>query len=98
MPSRSGGYFSTKVDEIAALARNLSHSVHVLWFYFGYSAAFTLVGDNRWSCERAEKWLVPRPAVLCCVENEASQIRANGYGTPPVARPRPAVPSIASRE
>lgn len=34
-----------------------SEAVDVLWFYFGYSALFTLVDDNGWSWERAEKWL-----------------------------------------
>ena len=29
----------------------------VLWFYFGYSGFFTLMDDNGWSPERAEKWL-----------------------------------------
>jgi len=29
----------------------------VLWFYFGYSALFTLVEERHWSWERAEQWL-----------------------------------------
>jgi AcrR family transcriptional regulator len=36
---------------------DLSQAVDVLWFYFGYSGLFTLVDDNGWSYERAEKWL-----------------------------------------
>lgn len=31
--------------------------VDVLWFYFGYSGLFTLVDDNGWSYDRAERWL-----------------------------------------
>jgi hypothetical protein len=31
--------------------------VDVLWFYFGYSAFFTLTDDNNWSPDRAERWL-----------------------------------------
>jgi hypothetical protein len=27
------------------------------WFYFGYWSIFTLHDDNRWTYERAEKWL-----------------------------------------
>jgi AcrR family transcriptional regulator len=29
----------------------------VLWFYFGYSALNTLVDENHWTWERAERWL-----------------------------------------
>jgi len=36
---------------------DLAQTVDVLWFYFGYEALFTLVDDNGWSYERAEKWL-----------------------------------------
>jgi len=36
---------------------DLTEAVDVLWFYFGYSGLFTLVDDNDWSYERAEKWL-----------------------------------------
>jgi AcrR family transcriptional regulator len=32
-------------------------AVDVLWFYFGYSAYFTLLDDNGWSYARAERWL-----------------------------------------
>jgi AcrR family transcriptional regulator len=34
----------------------------VVWFYFGYSGYFTLVDDNGWSFEEAERWLVAQ----CC--------------------------------
>ena len=36
---------------------DVNQAVDVLWFYFGYSGLFTLVDDNGWSYERAEKWL-----------------------------------------
>lgn len=29
----------------------------LLWFYFGYSALFTLVDESGWSYDQAEKWL-----------------------------------------
>lgn len=29
----------------------------ILWFYLGYAGFFTLVDDNGWSYEKAEKWL-----------------------------------------
>lgn len=31
--------------------------VDVLWFFFGYSSLLTLVDENHWTWERAEKWL-----------------------------------------
>ncbi len=34
-----------------------NQAVDVLWFYFGYSGLFTLVDDNGWPYDRAEKWL-----------------------------------------
>jgi AcrR family transcriptional regulator len=36
---------------------DVNQAVDVLWFYFGYSGLFTLIDDNQWSYERAEKWL-----------------------------------------
>jgi hypothetical protein len=36
---------------------DLNEAVDLLWFYFGYWTLFTLVDDNGWSWERAEKWL-----------------------------------------
>jgi hypothetical protein len=32
-------------------------AVDVLWFYFGYSSYFTLLDDNGWSYDRAQRWL-----------------------------------------
>lgn len=37
-------------------------AAEVLWFYFGYSGLFTLVDENGWSYERAERWLVEQAA------------------------------------
>jgi AcrR family transcriptional regulator len=36
---------------------DVNEAVDLLWFYFGYAAIFTLVDDNGWSYERAQKWL-----------------------------------------
>lgn len=36
---------------------DVSQAVDVLWFYFGYSSYFTLLDDNGWSYDRAERWL-----------------------------------------
>ncbi|MGW6456090.1 TetR/AcrR family transcriptional regulator [Streptomyces sp. NPDC055078] len=30
----------------------------IMWFYFGYTGYSTLVDDNGWSCDQAERWLV----------------------------------------
>jgi AcrR family transcriptional regulator len=32
-------------------------ALDILWFYFGYSALFTLVDDNGWSYDKAQHWL-----------------------------------------
>ncbi|MGK8486354.1 TetR/AcrR family transcriptional regulator [Nocardia asiatica] len=56
-------------DAIAALALRLNEvgglppdttveqATDILWFYFGYSGYFTLVDDNGWTFDRAERWL-----------------------------------------
>jgi AcrR family transcriptional regulator len=36
---------------------SVSDAVDLFWFYFGYTAYFTLHDDNGWSYERAERWL-----------------------------------------
>jgi AcrR family transcriptional regulator len=36
---------------------DVADAVDLLWFYFGYSAYFTLHDDNQWSYPRAEQWL-----------------------------------------
>lgn len=45
--------------DLGALRQELSveECADIFWFYFGYSALFTLHDDNGWSYERAEKWL-----------------------------------------
>lgn len=32
-------------------------AVDVLWFFFGYTGFFTLLDDNGWPAEKAERWL-----------------------------------------
>jgi len=48
-----------RLADLGALRKgmDLSEAVDILWFYFGYSALFTLVEDNGWSYELAEEWL-----------------------------------------
>ncbi len=36
----------------------IAEAADILWFYFGYSGYFTLVDDNGWTYEQAERWLV----------------------------------------
>ncbi|WP_028926489.1 TetR/AcrR family transcriptional regulator [Pseudonocardia acaciae] len=36
----------------------VQQATDTLWFYFGYGGYFTLVDDNGWSYDRAERWLV----------------------------------------
>ena len=36
---------------------DVKQAVDVFWFYFGYAGLFTLIDDNGWSYERAERWL-----------------------------------------
>jgi AcrR family transcriptional regulator len=52
--------FAQRLEELSILKSDLTarKAVDILWFYFGYSALFTLVDDNGWSYARAEKWLV----------------------------------------
>ncbi|WP_174188426.1 TetR/AcrR family transcriptional regulator [Nocardia barduliensis] len=56
-------------DAITALAARLNdvgglppdttieRAVDILWFYFGYAGYFTLVDDNGWTFDQAERWL-----------------------------------------
>ena len=48
-----------RLSDLGALRNelNVQGAVDVLWFYFGYSALFTLHDDNGWTYERAEQWL-----------------------------------------
>lgn len=36
----------------------VQQTADVMWFYFGYSGYFTLLDDNGWSYDEAERWLV----------------------------------------
>jgi AcrR family transcriptional regulator len=46
-----------RLAELDALAVDVDEAVDVLWLYFGYASLFTLVRDNGWTYDRAEKWL-----------------------------------------
>jgi hypothetical protein len=48
-----------RLSDLDALREGLdvNQAVDVFWFYFGYSAFFTLHDENGWSYERAEQWL-----------------------------------------
>jgi AcrR family transcriptional regulator len=52
--------FAEQLAELGALGDGVDeeYAVDMLWFYFGYSAYFTLHDDNGWSYKRAEGWLV----------------------------------------
>ena len=51
--------FAQRLEEMRCLKSDLTakKAIDILWFYFGYSALFTLVDENGWSYARAEKWL-----------------------------------------
>ncbi|MET8121124.1 helix-turn-helix domain-containing protein [Micromonospora sp. NPDC005189] len=36
----------------------VAEATDILWFYFGYSSFFTLLDENGWTYEQAERWLV----------------------------------------
>jgi AcrR family transcriptional regulator len=46
-----------------------AEALDILWFYFGYSGFFTLVDDNRWSYDQAQRWLVDQAATALRVES-----------------------------
>lgn len=48
-----------RLSDLGALRKGMDEqqAVDVFWFYFGYAGLFTLVDDNGWSYERAERWL-----------------------------------------
>jgi len=52
-------HIARRLAKLGALRKGMdaNEAADVLWFYFGYSGLFTLVDDNGWSYERAEKWL-----------------------------------------
>lgn len=51
---------ATRLAEVSGLPSGTTaeEATDILWFYFGYSGFFTLVNDNGWSFDRAERWLV----------------------------------------
>lgn len=51
---------ATRLRETGGLHPDMTvhEATDTLWFYFGYTGFFTLVDDNGWSYERAERWLV----------------------------------------
>ena len=63
--------FALRLASLGALGPGLNpkRTVDILWYYFGYASVFTLVDENGWSYDRAEKWLV------------AQAIRAIGDGS-----------------
>lgn len=50
---------ATRLCELGALKPGLTvkDAVDVLWFFLGYTSFFTLLDDNGWSPERAERWI-----------------------------------------
>jgi hypothetical protein len=48
-----------RLAELGALAVDVDadEATDVLWYYFGYASLFTLVDDNGWTYDRAERWL-----------------------------------------
>jgi len=48
-----------RLSELAALKPDVTvdDAIDVLWFYFGYTGFFTLLEDNGWPPEKAERWL-----------------------------------------
>ncbi len=42
---------------------SIERASDILWFYLGYSGFFTLVDDNGWSYDQAEKWLITQAQV-----------------------------------
>jgi AcrR family transcriptional regulator len=49
-----------RLADIGALKPDVSvaAAIDILWFYFGYSAYFTLTDENGWALAKAEKWLL----------------------------------------
>ena len=50
---------AVRLADFGALKSDMTvdDATDVLWFYFGYAGFFTLMDDNGWSSERAERWL-----------------------------------------
>jgi AcrR family transcriptional regulator len=54
-----------RLADLGALKPGLTadDAADILWFYFGYSGFFTLMDDNGWSADRAERWLREMAAI-----------------------------------
>ncbi|GAA3777837.1 TetR/AcrR family transcriptional regulator [Micromonospora maritima] len=61
------GRYRDAVEAVAVRLRDVgglragttvAEATDILWFYFGYSGYFTLLDDNGWTYEQAERWLV----------------------------------------
>lgn len=46
-----------RLASLGALTVDVDEATDVLWYFFGYASLFTLVDDNGWTYDRAEKWL-----------------------------------------
>ena len=57
----------------------VERATDILWFYFGFAGLDTLIKDNGWDCDSAEKWLAQqaRKALL-----RSAQDCANGSRSP----------------
>ncbi|NMO51180.1 TetR/AcrR family transcriptional regulator [Actinoplanes sp. TBRC 11911] len=53
------GLVARRLADLGALATDVDadEAADVLWYYFGYASLFTLVDDNHWTYDRAERWL-----------------------------------------
>src|SRR5262249_40097278 len=53
-----------RLASIGALKEGLDvpSAVDILWFYFGFGSRHTLVHQNGWAAERAERWLMEQVA------------------------------------
>jgi AcrR family transcriptional regulator len=49
-----------RLDELGGLKPGIgqAHATDMLWFYFGPSAWYSLVGDRGWTFDQAERWLL----------------------------------------
>jgi AcrR family transcriptional regulator len=49
-----------RLSDLGALKPGISpaRGTDILWFYFGPSAWYSLVGDRRWTFDQAEQWLL----------------------------------------
>jgi AcrR family transcriptional regulator len=84
---------SQRLLKLGVLREGLSieETVDVFWFYFGYSALFTLHDDNGWTYERAEQWLSEQASRALLGDGATaptSKIGTNARSSPRWTRPR----------